>query len=65
MDMITPCRGLSVEEINKTKIPLYPPNRGVCCINRVVLFYNPPISEKYGCFLLLIRKTSLPLQQIP
>ena len=40
-------------------------NWGVCCVNVVVLFYNPPVSENYECFPLLIRKTSLPLQQIP
>ena len=44
---------------------VYPQNRGICCINSAVLFYNPCILENYKRFLLSIRKTSLPLQQIP
>ncbi len=44
-------------------IPIYRPNRGICCINRVVSFYKTPISEKYEVFYLLIQKSSLPLQR--
>ena len=44
-------------------IPIYRPNRGICCINRVVSFYKTPISEKYEVFSLLIQKSSLPLQR--